>query len=138
MFGAKLTTALVIGTAVWPAGVYAVTDPPSPVVPSAAAAPQDLRSPDTRDVALKVEALASQDLRSPDARDAAREVTAAAPPAVHADVPSTGPTASVSDGFEWGDAGIGAAVILGLVTLASAMVLLTGRGRGRAPAGPHA
>ena len=133
MFRPKLTTALLIGAVVWPSGAYAVTDPPSPVVPNAVAAPQDLRSPDTRDAALKVEALASQDLRSPDARDAAREGGAAAPPAAHADVPATGPTASVSDGFEWGDAGIGAAVILGLVSLASATVLLTGRGRGRAP-----
>jgi hypothetical protein len=138
MFGAKLTTALVVGVAVWPAGAYASTDPPSPVVPNTAAAPQDLRSPDTRDAALKVEALGVQDLRSPDARDAAREVAIAAPTATHAEVPATGPTASVSDGFEWGDAGIGAAVIFGLVSLASAAVLVTGRGRGRAPAGPHA
>ncbi len=118
MFGAKLTTALVIGAAVWPAGAYASTDPPSPVVPNAVAG--------------------GQDLRSPDARDAAREVAIAAPTATHADVSATGPTASVSDGFEWGDAGIGAAVILGLVSLASAAVLVTGRGRGGAPAGPHA
>ena len=34
MYGAKLTTALVIGAAVWPAGAYAITDPPSPVDPA--------------------------------------------------------------------------------------------------------
>jgi hypothetical protein len=133
MYGAKLTTALVIGAAVWPAGAYAITDPPSPVVPNSEAASQDLRSPDTRDVALKAEALAYQDLRSPDARDAARQYVPAAPIAAHADAPATGPSASVSDGFAWGDAGIGAAVILALVSLASATVLLTGRSRGREP-----
>ena len=133
MYGAKLTTALVIGAAAWPAGAYAITDPPSPVVPNSEATAQDLRSPDTRDVALKAEALAYQDLRSPDARDAARQDVPAATVAAHADVPATGPSPSVSDGFQWGDAGIGAAVILALVSLACATVLLTGRSRGREP-----
>jgi hypothetical protein len=83
---------------------------------------QDLRSPDTRDSAQAAEAqsyrdlrpldpratqTASQDLRSPDARDAAREV----PPVTVATpgVPET------TRGFDWGDAGIGAAGMLGLV-----------------------
>jgi hypothetical protein len=77
--------------------------------------------------------LAYQDLRSPDARDAARQDIPAVPIAAHVDVPATGPSPSVSDGFQWGDAGIGAAVILALVSLASATVLLTGRSRGRTP-----
>jgi hypothetical protein len=97
MFGAKLTTALVIAAAVWPAGAYAITYPA--VNPNTPPAQQELRSQDT----------------SPSAS-----------------------TPSASDGITWGEAGIGAAVILGLVTLASATVLVTGRGRGRAAAGPSA
>lgn len=72
--------------------------------PAPAVAQQDLRSPDTRDVAPAV--VAQQDLRSPDARDATRPVQE---PAVRTSSPSP------SDDFGWGDAGIGAAGILGLL-----------------------
>ena len=112
-----LTTALVIGAAAWPAGAYATTD---------------LRSPDTRDAAATAAEVAPpQDLRSPDARDAAAgggtsvraEETGASP---------SRPVATVSDGFEWGDAGIGAAVMFALLSLGGGALLLTGNSR-RAP-----
>jgi hypothetical protein len=146
MIEVKLTTALVVAAAVWPAGAYAIPDPDVPVAPKAppavaVSAPQDLRSPDARDAAREavvapkavpeVAVRMQHDLRSPDARDAAR-VTAVAP-AESARV-SPGPTApSVSDGFEWGDAGIGAAVMLALVGMASGTLLLFGRNRQRTP-----
>jgi hypothetical protein len=148
MFRAKLTTAMVIGAVVWPAGAYAMTDPHPAVDPDAPSAqqvstPKDLRSPDARDAALQAQASQSQDLRSPDARDAAgtaspAEITAARAqsPTAPAETPGVSPSRSapsVSDGFEWGDAGIGAAIMLALVSLASGTVLLTGRSRGRAP-----
>jgi hypothetical protein len=136
MFRAKMTTALVIGAAVWPSGAYAITDPPSEGVPNVvpelqASASQDLRSPDARDAAVKAETSPSQDLRSPDTRDAARERAAAR--AERTAVSPSRTAASVSDGFEWGDAGIGAAIMLALLSLASGTVLLAGRSRRRAP-----
>jgi hypothetical protein len=84
----------------------------------------DLRSPDARDAAAA--ASVTQDLRSPDARDAGR------PPAVDT------PTSVVEirevpvSGFDWGDAAIGAAVILGMCSIAAGlMLLLSGRRRRR-------
>jgi hypothetical protein len=136
MLKVKLTTALVIATAVWPSGAYAIPDPYSPVVPTAvpdaeASAPRDLRSPDARDAALASEASAPRDLRSPDARDAARE-----PALAHTESAGVSPgrsAPSVSDGFEWGDAGIGAVVMLALVSAAGGTLLLASRSRHRTP-----
>ena len=130
-----LTTALVIAAAAWPAGAYAVTDQDVPVAPTAApqvaaSAPQDLRSPDARDAGQAREASAPQDLRSPDTRDANRGAAVAAAESVRAAPSRSGP--SVSDGFEWGDAGIGAAVTLALVSVAGGTMLLVGRRRHRA------
>jgi hypothetical protein len=104
----KLLTMLVIGAAVWPAGAQAIPDPGI----EAQAPARDLRSPDARDAAgVGAEARAQS-------KDVASQST---------------PGPAVSDGFEWGDAAIGAAVILGLGTLAGGTVLLTTRGgpRGR-------
>lgn len=77
---------------------------------------RDLRSPDTIDAArcgsgYPVCSEPRQDLRSPDAVDAAdpRHAPAPAPRVRIVEVPS-------SD-FEWGDAGIGAAGMLGIVAL---------------------
>jgi hypothetical protein len=141
MIKVKLTTALVIAAAVWPAAAYAITDPDVPVGPKAppavaASAPQDLRSPDARDAARQAAvappaALRAQDLRSPDTRDAAGG--AAVAPAESARVSATRSAPSVSDGFEWDDAGIGAAVMLALVSAASGTLLLVGRSRHRTP-----
>jgi hypothetical protein len=93
----------------------------------AAYATTDLRSPDARDAARAAEE--SQDLRSPDARDAAREDEVAPPdrPSVQrverVEVPSTD--------FAWGDAGIGAATLLALMSLGFGTVLLLERQRRR-------
>jgi hypothetical protein len=73
-------------------------------------------------------AAAAQDLRSPDVRDAARGVVAArvvAPSAPRVEVVRSG-----SDGFEWGDAAIGAAVGL-LLALMGGTVAIVARDRRR-------
>ena len=106
MSRSKLLTALVIGAAVWPAGAQAFPDPGN-----------EVQAP-------------AQDLRSPDARDAAGE-GAEARAQSQTDAPPSAPQPTASDGVEWGDAGIGAAVILGLGTLAGGTVLLTTRDRPR-------
>jgi hypothetical protein len=91
-----------------------------------AAAQQDLRSPDARDAALSQEPRAGnpwqdlrspvQDLRSADTRDhAAGRGTFNAPEVVVVKVPQPSPAAD--GGIEWGDAGIGAAVLFGLLAL---------------------
>jgi hypothetical protein len=116
MIAVKLTTVLVIAAAVWPAGAYAIPDPDVPVAPKAV--PQ-------------VAVPAQQDLRSPDSRDAASE--AAVPPIENARVSPERSAPSASDGFGWGDAGIGAAVMLALVGMASGTLLLVGRSRQRTP-----
>jgi hypothetical protein len=136
MLRLTLTAALVIATAAWPSGAYAIPDPDSPIVPTtlhdaAASAPQDLRSPDARDAALAAEASPPQDLRSPDARDAARE-----PSVAHTESAGVSPSRSapsISDGFDWSDAGIGAVVMLALVSAASGTLLLVSRSRQRTP-----
>jgi hypothetical protein len=78
------------------------------------AADLDLRSPDARDVP----AGSRTDLRSPDAREMAdgRSRDEVNPPIV---------AGARADGFDWGDAGIGAAGAVGLlaISLASAMTL---------------
>jgi hypothetical protein len=112
----------------------------------APAVKQDLRSPDTRlVVAPKTGAVVSsgyRDLRSPDAVDAAAakpEPIAAAvrtdlrsPDAVDAgrDIPQPVPapvSVTVDDGFQWGDAGIGGAVMAGLAALVLTGVVLRRR-----------
>jgi hypothetical protein len=121
-------------------------------VPGTAAAQQDLRMPDTRDAAAASAADGYQDLRSPDAKDAARQAGTApdsaayvldrnygSPDAVDAarDLPPLQiPTPVVevkgapSGGFDWGDAGIGAAGMLALFSIAAgSILLLTGRKR---------
>jgi len=129
-----LTTALVIAAAAWPAGAYAVTDQDVPVAPTAApqvaaSAPQDLRSPDARDAGLVRDASPPQDLRSPDARDAHRGAAVAASQSARVAPDPSRP--SVSNGFEWGDAGIGAAATVALVSVAGGTLLLIGRRRQR-------
>lgn len=108
---------------------------------SAGAAPdtQDLRSPDTRDAADQIEArdfgvTPLQDLRSPDARDAAREFPTY-PAAAAAAAPAPAEVAEVAaapeGSFDWGDAGIGAAMMLALFGIAAGLLLLAMSRRGR-------
>ena len=132
---AKLTAALVIAAAVCPTGAYAKTDLSAPTGSEPevhAAAPRDLRSPDARDAAQA--AAVPQDLRSPDTRDAAAAVSLAhgqISGLSRSDVSPARPAPSVSDGFEWSDAGIGAASMFALLTAAGCMALLVSRRRQR-------
>ena len=66
----------------------------------------------------------AQDLRSPDARDAGRISPPVQQPVVEIrEVPS--------NGFDWGDAGIGAAGILAMLSIAAGFTLLVGSRRRR-------
>jgi hypothetical protein len=81
----------------------------------------DLRSPDARDAARSVTVI---DLRSPDARDTSGAQTYE--PGV---VPATQVVHVPATGFQWGDAGIGAARMLGLIALCGGSLLLVGSRR---------
>ena len=95
--------------------------------PTAAAAQQDLRNPDTRDAARSSQQAPanspSQDLRSPDTRDAAEGRGTIHSPEVTTviKVPQASPTADA--GLDWGDTGIGAAGMLGLILLGLGVAL---------------
>lgn len=91
---------------------------------------QDMRSPDARDAATRVQS--SPDLRSPDVRDAAQGGgTASAPQIVVMKV--SRPQVSGSGGFDWADAGIGAGAVFGLLLLGVGATLVVAH-RGRAGA----
>jgi hypothetical protein len=128
-----------------------VAPPPSSIAVSAADEYQDLRSPDAKDAAR--DATAGQDLRSPDAVDAAAHRGIYEPdtgpyvltrdygspdaadaardlPPVQVPAVSTVEVEAPSGGFDWGDAGIGAAGMFALFSiLAGSALLLTGRRR---------
>jgi hypothetical protein len=76
-------------------------------------APQDLRNPDTRDAA----AASYMDLRNPDTRELPKN----GPEVTVVEVPQASPSAD--SGLDWGDAGIGAGGMLGLILLAAAATL---------------
>jgi hypothetical protein len=129
----RLVTAVAAAALVCPAAAAAQQDLRSPDARDASgSARQDLRSPDTRDsapapVVVDHAAVVSRDLRSPDARDAATRPSPLDTPVVRvaADAPSTG--------FEWGDAGIGAVGMLAIVLLIGGVALRVAPGRGRVP-----
>lgn len=104
------------------------------VAPAGAATPPpvDLRSPDTRDAARAISTASTVDLRSPDARDATGGNVSASAPVQLVE-------RQVADGFQWGDAGIGAAGMLALVLLVASAVMAAGQRRrlGRATATGH-
>ena len=126
-------------------------------VPATANQYQDLRSPDAKDAAREAGVLQgpSQDLRSPDAADAAAhrglydrssgpfvlDRDYGSPDAVDAarDLPPVQIPAPVvetrdapSGGFDWGDAGIGAAGMLALFSITAGLAMLvSGRRRRR-------
>jgi hypothetical protein len=85
---------------------------------------QDLRSPDARDAATASTQTAYQDLRSPDARDVGRPPVQVATPVV--DIPE-----ATANGFDWGDAGIGAAGMFALFSIAAGVALTVGSRRRR-------
>jgi hypothetical protein len=116
-----------------PSTGQAVPPPPSSIAESAADEYQDLRSPDARDAALEAQrdlaaqtgAIAEhassadpprQDLRSPDARDAAEGRGTFNSPEV-AVVKLAPPSPSPDGGLDWGDAGIGAGALFGVLLL---------------------
>jgi hypothetical protein len=129
-----LTTAAVLAVCAAPASADTYQDLRSPDAKDAAREAgavtgprQDLRSPDARDAAREAGTVTEprQDLRSPDARDAAREL-----PRVVVSPPAVEVREAPSGGFDWGDAGIGAAGALGLFSLAAGSALVvTGRRR---------
>jgi hypothetical protein len=100
-------------------------------LPASAAAQeyQDLRGERARDAALQPE-LRTQDLRMPDRRvpDTGVRVPPVQPAPAEVRVVEV-----ATDGFDWGDAGIGAAGGLAILSLAGGMVLIaTHRRRGPA------
>ena len=127
------------------AAVQAAKDKPTQVA-------QDLRSPDARDAAVQAAkekpTQVAQDLRSPDARDAAVQAAQSTPTQVAQDLrspdardagrvspPVQQPVVEIrevpSNGFDWGDAGIGAAGIFAMFSIAAGLTLLLGSRRRR-------
>jgi hypothetical protein len=113
------------------------SDPASAAVRTQGQAPQDLRSPDARDAASVSETPQYSDLRSPDARDAGRtpdtrvtqdlrspDARDAGRPPVQVPTPIVEIREVPSSGFDWGDAGIGAAGILALLSIAGGLTLM--------------
>jgi hypothetical protein len=91
----------------------------------------DLRSPDARSthVPQSESVPIRADLRSPDARDAADgRGTSTAPDVMVVRLREAAPAPS-AEGLDWGDAGIGAAGLLGLAALALGGVFAAGRRR---------
>lgn len=88
----------------------------------AAAAPQD-HSPAANPPATADELGETQDFRSADARDAAEGRGTFNSPDVTV-VRVAQPSTSPSDGLDWGDAGIGAGGLLGLILLGTGGALL--------------
>jgi hypothetical protein len=117
-----LTTAALLAACVVPAYADGKVIQEHPTAAPASQSYQDLRSPDARDAGQAAQV--PQDLRSPDARDAGRESPPVQAPVVEIrEVPS--------GGFDWGDAGIGAAVILALSSIAAGLALMVGARRRR-------
>ena len=75
----------------------------------------------------------SQDLRSPDARDGAVGRGTPGAPDVRV-VRVTEPARAADGGIDWGDAGIGAAALLGLMLLGVVVATKTRHRRSKAPA----
>ena len=106
-------------------------------VPTASA--QDLVSPDARDARpVTHNPIDSTDLRSADAQDAAANPTLRSyrTPTI---IEVASPTVPSSSGFDWGDAGIGAAGTLAVIAIAAgSIVLVTRRRAARAGVSPAA
>ena len=85
---------------------------------------QDLRNPDTRESAAEQ---AYVDLRNPDTRDVADQ-GGVSPKVTVVEIPVAAPS---DGGLNWGDAGIGASAMLGLVLLTAGTLGVTQRKRPR-------
>jgi hypothetical protein len=138
MFQVKIRsaiTALLVAASIAPAA-YATPNEPGfgavrPPSGQGVSPATDLRSPDARNGATWAQMSRAQDLRSPDARDTTSwaEISRVQAPSAP-QVVSAG-TSSSSSGFQWDDAGIGAAGMLVLMSLGASAVLLPGRHRRR-------
>jgi hypothetical protein len=104
-----------------------VAPPPSSIAAQSQLEYQDLRSPDAVDAAShrglygtdKAPFTLNRDYGSPDAVDAARDL-----PPVNVPTPVAVIREPSSGGFDWGDAGIGAAGMLALAGIGTGSVLL--------------
>jgi len=107
-------------------------------VPTASAL-QDFASPDARDVRpVTQNPIESTDLRSADAQDAAANPSRRSYPTPTI-IEVASPAAPSSSGFDWGDAGIGAAGTLAVIAIAAGgTVLVTRRRSARAGVSPAA
>jgi hypothetical protein len=85
---------------------------------------QDLRSPDARDAKTEPVTQVAQDLRSPDARDAG--LPESPTPNTVVDIRE-----APASGFDWGDAGIGAAGLLAMLSIAGGLALMVSTRRRR-------
>ena len=108
-----------------------------------AGAKTDFRSADAIESARIVEARQSQsqgrDLRSPDSRDAAEgRGTFSAPEVTVVRIDESSPNSSSGGGLDWGDVGIGAGGLLGLLALGSGGVLAITHRRHRGTRPPTA
>jgi hypothetical protein len=118
-------TAAVVASLAVPAAASAMTNDVSPTArgtaQSTAAAPvrtpHDLVTPDARDAAPAT----ATDLRSPDVRFGQPDGSVVPPSVRTVEVPQSG--------FQWGDAGIGAAAVLSLLMLGAGFVLVATHGR---------
>jgi hypothetical protein len=142
-----ITTAALLAVCATPASAATWEDmsdpppPPSSIATSAENEYQDLRSPDAQDAAGHRGVYESEQgpyvldrgYGSPDAVDVARDLPSYPTPA-----PVLATTDSPSGGFDWGDAGIGAAGMLALFSVAGgSALLLTGRKRRRVRMATH-
>ena len=122
-----ITTAALVAACTAPAAAVAQT--------------QDLRSPDARAAAAEAETKGYQDLRSPDRREAQdppyQDLRSPDARAAGSDVPPVQIAAPVvevrdaSNGFNWGDAGIGAAGMLALLAIATGLTMGVAQARRR-------
>ena len=136
-----LTAVAVLAMCVVPGFANGMPDqpvpPPSSIAQSEGQAYQDLRSPDAKDAKTEPVTQVAQDLRSPDARDAAQAAKVEiaqdlrSPDARDAGLPESPSPDTVVDireaptsGFDWGDAGIGAAGLLALLSIAGGLTLM--------------
>jgi hypothetical protein len=111
---ARAGTALVIAaTAISASNAYALPSYPT--------------SPSARDAAREATASQGRDARLPDAVDRARAREISRPEAPS--VPRLQVVEASSRGFEWGDAGIGAAGVLALVSVGTGAAMLLSRRR---------
>lgn len=85
----------------------------------------DLRSPDSKDAAINSQPETGYvDLRSPDAKDVGRVAQTVPPPEI-----------VQAPAFDWGDAGIGAGSVLGLLLIALSVMFAVAHRRGRSVEG---